>query len=110
MSGELERHRDILDRGHGRDEMERLEHDPHIAATEACERVFVEFCQVFACDNDGAGVGTFEPGHDHEQRRLARAGRPDEADRLAACDMQIDVLEDMHPGRAAAEREIDLRQ
>ena len=39
---ELERHRDILDRGHGRNEMERLKDDPDIAATETCERVFVE--------------------------------------------------------------------
>ena len=35
---------------------------------------------------------------------------PDQADRLAAADMKVDILEDMDPGRAAAEREIDLRQ
>ena len=83
--------------------MERLKHDPHIAATETCERIFVEFGQVFAGDNDGAGIGAFEPGHDHEQGGLARARGPDEADRLAAADMKVDVFEDMHPGRAAAE-------
>ena len=51
--------------------------------------------------------GALQPGHHHQQRGLARAGRPDQADRLAASYMQVDVLEDMNPGRAAAEREID---
>ena len=29
--------------------------------------------------------GALQPGHDHQQRRFARAGRPDQADRLARC-------------------------
>ena len=57
--GKLQRHCDILDRGHGRDEVERLEYDPHIAPTETGEGVFVELCQLFARDNDGAGIGAF---------------------------------------------------
>ena len=90
--------------------MERLKHDPHIAATEACERILVEPGQVFVRDSDRAGIGAFEPRHDHEQSGLARTRRPDEADRLATPDMKLDVFQDMHPGRAAAEREIDLRE
>ena len=38
---------------------------------------------------------------------LPGAGRPDQANRLAASYMQIDVFEDMNPGRAAAERKVD---
>ena len=56
---------------------------------------------------DRAGVGALQPGHHHQQRGLARAGGPDQANRLAAPYMQIDVLEDMNTGRAAAERKID---
>ena len=41
--------------------MERLKHDAHIAAAETCERVFVEFGEIFAGDHDGAGIGAFEP-------------------------------------------------
>ena len=63
--------------------------------------------QVRAGHHDRAGVGPFQAGHDHQQRRFARARRPDQADRLAASYMQIDVFEDMDPGGAAAEREID---
>ena len=41
-AGELERHRDVLQRRHGRDEVEGLEHDADIAAAEARQRVLVE--------------------------------------------------------------------
>ena len=51
--------------------------------------------------------GPFEPGQHHQQRRFARAGRADQANRLAAPYMQVDVFEDMNPGRGAAERKID---
>ena len=56
------------------------------------------------------GSGPFKPGHDHEQCRLTRSGRSDETNRLAAPYIEVDVLEDMNAGRAAAERKIDLRQ
>ena len=58
----------------------------------------------------GAGIGPLQPGHHHQQRRFAGAGRADQADRLAAAYMQIDVLEDMDARRAPAEREIDPGQ
>ena len=54
----------------------------------------------------GARIGPLQPGRDHQQGRFARAGRADEANRLTAAYMQIDVLEDMHPAGAAAERQV----
>ena len=88
-------------------QVEGLEHDPDIAAAEAGQRVLVERAERLASDRDRAGVGPLEPGHDHQQRRLAGAGRADEADRLAAAYMKIDVVEDMDAGRAPPEREVD---
>ena len=41
------------------------------------------------------------------KRRFARTGSPDYADRLAFADCQIDVAQDMHASRAAAETEVD---
>ena len=41
-AGQLERHRDVLERRHGRDEMEGLEDDADIAAAEARQRVLAE--------------------------------------------------------------------
>ena len=66
--------------------------------------------KVLAGDRDRAGVGPLQPRHDHQQRRFARAGRADQADRLAAPYMQVDIFEDMNAGRALPEREIDAGQ
>ena len=66
--------------------------------------------EIFAGDCDRAGIGPLQPGHDHQQRRFAGAGRADQADRLAAAYMEVDVLEDMYAGGAAAERQIDAGQ
>ena len=60
-----------------------------------------------AVDLDLAFVWPLEPGHDHQQRRFARAGRADDADRLALADCQSDVAQDMHASGAAAEAEVD---
>ena len=87
--------------------MEGLEHDADIAAAKARERILVEPPQVRAGHHDRAGVRPFEAGQDHQQRGLARAGRADQANRLAASYIEIDVFEDMDPGGAAAERKID---
>ena len=87
--------------------MEGLEHDADIAAAEARQRVLVERAEGLARDHDRAGVGALQPGHDHQQRRFARAGGADQADRLAAPYMQVDVFEDMNARRAAPERQID---
>src|SRR5262249_3945570 len=51
-----------------------------------------------------------EARHHHQQRRLAGARRTDQADRLAAPDLERDVLENVHTRRAGAERQVDPRK
>ena len=63
--------------------------------------------EILARHGDRAGVGALETGHHHQQRRFARAGGTDQADRLAAAYIQVDVFEDMNAGRSLPEREID---
>ena len=41
-AGELQRHRDILQRRHGREQMKGLEYDPDMAAAESRQSVLVE--------------------------------------------------------------------
>ena len=55
---------------------------PTRAPAEAGEGVLAQGSESDAVDLDLAPVGTLEPGHDHQQGRLAGAGRPDDADRL----------------------------
>ena len=87
--------------------MEGLEDDADIAAAEARQRVLVELPAVLAGHRDRAGVGALQAGHHHQQRGFARAGRTDQANRLAAAYIQVDVLEDMDAGGPLPEREID---
>ena len=68
-----------------------------------------EFRQVLARHHDRSGIGAFQSGQHHQQRRLARAGWTDQADRLTAADFEVDVFQDMDTGGALAERQIDPR-
>ena len=104
---EFQRHGDILDRRHGRDQMEGLEHDADMAAAKPRQAVLVELAEIGTGDLDRTGVRPLKPCHHHQQGRFARAGRADQPDGLAAADLQSYILENVNPRRAAAEREID---
>jgi len=104
---EFERHRDVLQRRHGGDQVERLEHDADMPSAKARERVLVERAQVLPRDVDRPGVGPLQSGRDHQQGRFARAGRANQANRLAGTYMKADVFENMDPRSVPAEREID---
>ena len=109
-AGQFQRHRDIFQRGHGRDQMKGLKHDADIAAAKSRQRVFAQVGEVLAGDLDGAGIGAFEAGEHHQQGRLAGARGADQADRLAFADIEVDILEDMNACRALSERKIDPGQ
>ncbi len=83
--------------------MEGLKDDADILAAKARERVLVELLQFLAVNHHRAGIRPLQPGHHHEQRRLARARRPEQANSLAAPYMKVDVAQDMDAGGAAAE-------
>ena len=75
-AGQLERHRHVLDRGQGRDQVEGLEDVAHVVAPEARERVLVEAGDRDARHLDAARGRLVEPGDQPEQRRLAAARLP----------------------------------
>ena len=106
-AGKLERRRDVFKRGHGRDQVKGLEDDADALAAKSRQGVFVQAAELDAVDLNFAFIGPLKAGHDHEQRRFARTGSPDYADRLALADCQSDVAQDMHARRAAAETEVD---
>ena len=103
----FERHRDVFQRRHGGDQVERLEHDADMAPAKARERILVERAQILSRDVHRPGVGPLQSGRDHQQGRFARTGRADKANRLAGPYMQADVFENMDPRSVPAEREID---
>src|SRR6516162_878396 len=109
-AGKLERNGDVLQRSHGGNEMEGLEDDTDMLAAKARQLVLVQLADVLAGDDDRTGVRALQPGHHHEQRRLARPRRTKECDRLATAYIEVDVSQDVNPGGAAAERQIDPAQ
>ena len=80
---------------------------PMRCPAKARQRVFVQGAELDAVNLNFAFIWPLKAGHDHEQRRFARTGSPDYADRLAFADCQSDVAQDMHASRAAAETEVD---
>jgi hypothetical protein len=70
-SGQLERHGDILQRRHRRDQVKRLEHDPERVAAEQGERVLVHSRKVTACNLDAPGCRLLQAGNHHHHRGLA---------------------------------------
>ena len=60
-AGQFERHGDILQRRHGRDEMEGLKDNADMFAAKARQRVLAELAQIFAGTDDRAGVGRSSP-------------------------------------------------
>ena len=90
--------------------MKGLKDDADMLAAKARERVLVKLLQFLAGDQRGAGVRPLQSGHHHQQRRFAGAGRAEEADRLAAAYIEVDLSQDMDAGSAAAERQVDAGQ
>ena len=80
---------------------------PMRCPAKARQGVFVQAAELDAVNLNFAFIRPFKAGHDHEQRRFARTGSPDNADRLALADCQSDVAQDMHASRAAAETKVD---
>ena len=73
VAGELQRQGHVLQRGHGRDEMEGLEQDADPIAPEQGEPVLVETAQIDAVDQHLAGGRPLDPADDRHQAGLAGA-------------------------------------
>ena len=72
--------RDVVEDREVREQRVRLEHDPVIALGRGQPR------DVATMLDDAPGILRFEAGDDPKQRRLAAAGRAEEADELARID------------------------
>ena len=73
IAGQLQRHRDIFQRRHGRNQMKRLEHDADLTAAKARQRVLVEGIERGAIYYHLSAVGTLQSRHHHQKRGLPRA-------------------------------------
>jgi len=60
--GELQRNSDIFQRRHRWDQVESLEHDPHMISAEASQTIFVERREVLAGDGRHVPGSAFQSG------------------------------------------------
>ena len=78
---------DVLEHAHVAEEGIVLEHEAHVPLSG------VAVGDVGAILFDPAGVGPLEPGNDPQERRLARARRPEERQERPLGDVERDVVE-----------------
>ncbi len=105
---EFEGDRHILDGRHRGDELEGLEHDAYVSATEARQCIFVERGEVASIENDGAPVRPFKARECHQKCGFSGAGGTNKTNRFASRYLKADILENMNPRRAGAESEVDV--
>ena len=92
-SGQFERNRDILDCGHGGEQVERLEDDPQRSAAKAGKVILAQPIDGLPRQMNPSGVGPLKAGDDRQQRALARARRPQHGDALARIEAQANALQ-----------------
>ena len=107
-AGEFQRHGDVLQRRHGGDKVEILEHDAYVIAAEARQAVFVETGQIDPGGANGSAAGLFEPGDDHHHGRFPAARRADNAHCLAGFDPKIETTQDVDLTRSTCEPDLEI--
>jgi hypothetical protein len=95
-SVELERQRDVLERGQPGQEVEVLEHVADRPASHPCPIRARHGGDVDPVDQHLAAARLLEAAGDRQQRALAGAARAHDGDELAAVDRQVDVAERVH--------------
>src|SRR5205814_257555 len=78
---------DVLPRRHVREEAVGLKDHAHVAP------VGRRAGHVLAVDDDRAGVGPVEAGHEPQRGRLAAARRPEQREELALLELEVDRVE-----------------
>src|SRR5262245_49027777 len=103
-----QRQLDVLERGQHRHQVVKLEHEPDRPRAPVGKLGLRELRDVDAVDQDRARVGLVDPGNEVEQRRLARARRPHQAEEVAALHVEREVVQHRHHLAAAAVRLEDV--
>ncbi len=99
---QLEGQFDVAEHIQGRNEVERLEHEPDLAAAQQRELGVAKPGDLLVAEPDPARGGRVEARHDVHQGRLARAARAHDRGEVAAAQAHGDVVEGGDRGRPAA--------
>lgn len=108
ITGEFQRHGDILQSGHVRDKVKGLENDPDMAASKDGKAVLIHGANRLSGNAHTALVCAFQSGHDHQQRGLARTARSQNSDAFPLRNLQGCTGQDMDTRRAIAQGEVNV--
>ena len=103
--GKFQRHGNILQRRHRRDQAERLKDDADIVTAQRRKGVFAHAGDLPSGKIDAAVTETLKSGHDHQQAGLAGTAGAKNADRLAGFDVQCDAAKDFDHPLGAGQRQ-----
>ena len=90
--------------------MEALEDDADMSAAEFRQPILAQPGDVHAGGTHATFRRLLQAGDDHQQASLARAGRSDQTDRLAALDAELDAAQDVHVTAGGAEAQMHATQ
>ena len=93
LAGEVHRQRDVLDRRQGRDEVEGLENEAHIVASQQRQILLRKGRQRRLTDEDLTIGQVVEPRHAVHEGRLARARRAHDRGELTSVEGHVDPVE-----------------
>ena len=93
------RQQDVLFRGQGRDQLERLKNKPNFAAPNLGHPVFGKSGDIFAIQQQLAAGGIIQSREQAEQRAFAASRRPHDRDELAPRNGEIDAAQNLDPMR-----------
>lgn len=99
---QIHRQSDVFDRGEGRHEIERLEHEADLVAAKQCEVAFGKCREVGVADADLSAGERVEAGQAVHERRLAGSGRAHDGGELALAKVDGHAVECAHLGVALA--------
>jgi hypothetical protein len=105
-----ERRLDVLLRGEGRDQIERLEDESEGRCPQPCHLRLRQLREIAPLEVDATRGRTVEAAEREQEGRLPLPGRPLDGQELAVLDGQIHVVERAHLGGAAAEDLVDVAQ
>ena len=108
LSGKFHRGGDIFQRGHRRQQVEGLQHDPDPATARAGEAILVHRHEILPGDIQIAAAGAFEARKHRHERALARAGRAEQRKHLAFAHIEVDPAQDFHRRAVLAERQGEI--
>src|SRR4029453_1866002 len=100
--------RHVLVRRHGRDEMEALEDDADMVASEPRPGIVVERPEILARDLDAARSGAPQAPRHHHQARFAGARGADDGRNFANGDVESDAAQDIDRAGIACHVEMDV--